>query len=134
MQIFFYFTYLLSLTHLYLYVYTHTHTHTREHVCTDASVVFNSLLPHELQPTRFLCPWDSPGKNTGVGCHFFLQGIFPTQESKLHLLHLLNWQGDYLRTAKLKTQIWEGCGRAINNKTEKYFYLNVYVLLIWYEI
>ena len=32
-------------------------------------------------PTRLLCPWDSPGKNTGVGCHFFLQGIFPTQVS-----------------------------------------------------
>ena len=32
-----------------------------------------------LQPTRFLCPWDFPGKNTGVGCHFILQGIFPTQ-------------------------------------------------------
>ena len=30
-----------------------------------------------LQPTRLLCPWDSPGKNTGVGCHFLLQGIFP---------------------------------------------------------
>ena len=32
---------------------------------------------------RFLCPWDFPGKNTGVGCHFFLQGIFPTQGSNL---------------------------------------------------
>ena len=33
-----------------------------------------------------LCPWDSPGKNTGVGCHFLLQGIFPTQGSNPHLL------------------------------------------------
>ena len=32
-----------------------------------------TLRPHELQPARLLCPWDSPGKNTGVGCHFFLQ-------------------------------------------------------------
>ena len=40
-----------------------------------------------LWPARPLCPWDSPGKNTGVGCHFLLQGIFPTQESNLcHLL------------------------------------------------
>ena len=31
------------------------------------------------EPTRLLCPWDSPGKNTGVGCHTLLQGIFPTQ-------------------------------------------------------
>ena len=30
---------------------------------------------------RLLCPWDFPGKNTGVSCHFFLQGIFPTQRS-----------------------------------------------------
>ena len=36
---------------------------------------------------RFLCPWDSPGKNTGVGCHFLLQGIFPVQESNPCLLH-----------------------------------------------
>ena len=38
--------------------------------------------------------WDSPGKNTGVGCHFLLQGIFPTQESNLGLLHcrrILYW-------------------------------------------
>ena len=35
--------------------------------------------PHRRQPTRLCCPWDSPGKNTGVGCHFLLQGIFPTQ-------------------------------------------------------
>ena len=37
--------------------------------------------------TRLLCPWDPPGKNTGVGCHFLLQGIFPTQESNPGLLH-----------------------------------------------
>ena len=33
----------------------------------------DSVQPHWWQPTRLLCPWDSPGKNTGVGCHFFLQ-------------------------------------------------------------
>ena len=33
----------------------------------------NSVRPHGLQPTRLLCPWDSPGKNTGAGCHFLLQ-------------------------------------------------------------
>ena len=38
----------------------------------------DSLRPHGLSPTRLLCPWDSPGKNTGVGCHFLLQGIFLT--------------------------------------------------------
>ena len=44
------------------------------------------------QPHRLLCPWDSPGKNTGVGCLSFLQGIFLTQGRKLGLLCLLNWQ------------------------------------------
>ena len=33
----------------------------------------NSVRPHRRQPTRLPCPWDSPGKNTGVGCHFLLQ-------------------------------------------------------------
>ena len=43
------------------------------------SVMSNSLQPHGLQPARLFCPWKSPGKNTGVGCHFLLQVIFPTQ-------------------------------------------------------
>ena len=34
-----------------------------------------------------LCPWDFPGKNTRMGCHFLLQGIFPTQRSNPYLLH-----------------------------------------------
>ena len=41
-----------------------------------------------LQPARLLCPWDFPGKNTGVGCHFLLQEVFPTQGSNPSLLHL----------------------------------------------
>ena len=36
--------------------------------------------------------WDSPGKNTGVGCHVLFQGIFPTQRLNPHLLCLLHWQ------------------------------------------
>ena len=39
-------------------------------VCVSHSVVPNSLQLHDLKPTRLLCPWNSPGKNTGVGCHF----------------------------------------------------------------
>ena len=38
---------------------------------------------------RVLCPWDSPCKNTGVGCHFLLQGVFLTQGSNLGLLHCM---------------------------------------------
>ena len=40
----------------------------------SCSVVSVSLQHHELQPTRLLCPWNSPGKNTGVDCHTLLQG------------------------------------------------------------
>ena len=40
-------------------------------------------------------PWDSPGKHTGVGCHFLLQGIFLTQGSNPHLLCLLPGQADF---------------------------------------
>ena len=56
------------------------------------SVVSGSLRPHRLQPARLHCPWNFPGKNIGAGCHFLLQGIFPTQGSNLHLLGLLHWQ------------------------------------------
>ena len=53
-------------------------------VCVCArSVVYNSLQSHEL--SRLFCPWNFPDKNTclEVGCHFLLQGIFPTQGSNL---------------------------------------------------
>ena len=50
-------------------------------------VVSNSSRSHGLWPARLLCPWNSPGKNTGVGCHFLLQGIFQTQGLNLGLLH-----------------------------------------------
>ena len=43
----------------------------------------NSVRPHRRQPTRFLCPWDSPGKNTGVGCHFLLQCMKVKSQSEV---------------------------------------------------
>ena len=65
-----------------------------------------------------LCPWDSPGKNTGVGCHTLLQGIFPPQGSKLGLLHCRQiiyhelqgspdtWKGASQRISWVKVQKW----------------------------
>ena len=47
------------------------------HVCAH-SVMSGPLGPHGLEPTRLLCPWDFPAKNTKVGCHSLLQGIFPS--------------------------------------------------------
>ena len=43
----------------------------------------NSVRPHRRQPTRLPCPWDSPGKNTGVGCHFLLQFMKVKSESEV---------------------------------------------------
>ena len=43
----------------------------------------NSVRPHRWQPIRLLCPWDSPGKNTGVGCHFVLQCMKVKSESEV---------------------------------------------------
>ena len=48
--------------------------------------------PVDCGPSRLLSPWDSPGKNTGVGCHALLQGIFLTEGSNPRLLSLLHWQ------------------------------------------
>ena len=47
----------------------------------------DSLRPRGLYPAKLLYPWDSPGKNTGVGCHSLLQGIFLTQGLNPGLLH-----------------------------------------------
>ena len=43
----------------------------------------DSVRPHRQQPTRLLCPWDSPGKSTGVGCHFLLQCMKVKSESEV---------------------------------------------------
>ena len=48
-----------------------------------ASVVSDSVQPHRRQPTRLPHPWDSPGKNTGVGCHFLLQCMKGKSESEV---------------------------------------------------
>ena len=68
-------------------------------LCVSCSVVSSSLQPHRLQPTRLLCPWNIPGKNTGVGRHFLLQWIFPVQGSNpgiphcRQILYNLSYQG-----------------------------------------
>ena len=51
--------------------------------CCIASVVSDSVRPHRWQPIRLLCPWDSPGKNTGVGCQFLLQCMKVKSESEV---------------------------------------------------
>ena len=100
--------------------------------CSVASVVSDSLQPRGLEPTSLFCPRDSPGKNTGVGCHFLLQGIFLIQRSNPHLLCLLHWQADslplhYLGFPSLYTLI---------NTCHLYSFLMIAVLtsMTWYVI
>ena len=59
------------------------------------------MRPHRRQPTRLPRPWDSPGKNTGVGCHFLLQRIFPTQGLNLGLPHCRQMLYCFSHQAKL---------------------------------
>ena len=51
--------------------------------CCVTSVVSDAVQPHRRQPTRLLRPWDSPGKNTGVGCNFLLQCMKLKSESEV---------------------------------------------------
>ena len=56
------------------------------HTCSVAQSCPIPCNPMDCSPPGSSCPWDSPGKNTAVGCHAFLQGIFPTQGCSLCLL------------------------------------------------
>ena len=70
------------------------------HCVSSMAKLCVTLWLHGLEHPRLPCPWDSPGKNTGVGCHFFLQRIFPTQGSNPCLLH---WQEDSLPLCHLRS-------------------------------
>jgi len=72
-----------------------------------------TLQSYELLPTRLLCPWDFLGKNTGEGCHFLLQKIFPTQESNPCLLHC--WQSPTLQVNSLSTESQLGLPQSFPN-------------------
>ena len=60
--------------------------------------------PMDCSPPGFLCPWDSPGKNTGVGCHFLLQGIFLTQGLNPCLLCVLQLRGFFTNSGTWEAQ------------------------------
>ena len=74
---------------IYLFVLTHGYMNDGLYLfttccrCQVASVMSDSVRPHRRQPTRLLCSWDSPGKNTGVGCHFLLQCMKVKRKSEV---------------------------------------------------
>ena len=82
-------------------------------VLCPRSVVSDSLRPHGLQLARLLCPWDSPGKSTGGGCHALLQ-IFLTQGSNPRLLRFLHLQADYLSLCT-----WEAIFKEMSHAVDK---------------
>ena len=72
------------------------------------SVVSDSLRPHGLQLTRLLRSWDFPDKNTGVGCHFLLQGVFPIQGSNPGLPHCRQTFYHLSHQGSPKVNVFEG--------------------------
>ena len=126
----------------------------------DWIVMSDSLWPYGLEPARFLCPWKSPGKNTGVGWHFLFQRNFPTQglNSRLldcrqmlyHLNHqryLINGycnyslklmpQTDRSRTQNLpKYNVLKSISFLPKHTLKKYcgFSFSIYLFLWFYEI
>ena len=84
----------LSLSCKEIYDITHLPIHSKRHYCCLLAKLSPTVfvVPWTV-PTRLLCPCKFPGKNTGVGCHFLLQGIFPTQGLNSHLL---NWKANSL--------------------------------------
>ena len=72
-------SYGFSISHIWMWELDHK----EGWVSDSCSVMPDSLQTCELRPARLLCPWNSPGKITGVGCYSLLQGIFLTQGSNL---------------------------------------------------
>ena len=93
-------------------------------MCVRACYLFSRVpLFATLRTVACQAPWDSPGKNTGVSCHLFLQGIFPTQESNPCLLQLLY--------CKLILYLW-ATGEA--HLTHSRYQMNVCWMKDWMEI
>ena len=76
----------------------------------------DSSWPHALRPARLLCPWDSPGKSTGVGCHFLLQGYQEGEESltvsAFHPRNIEVYRGKHCATlpltGRVRSLLWIG--------------------------
>ena len=72
--------------------------------CKVASVMSDSVQSHRWQPTRIPHPWDSPGKNTGLGCHFLLQCMKMKNESEATQSCLTLALGDSIKVTEILFQ------------------------------
>ena len=77
--------------------------------------------PMDTEPARLLCPWDSPGKNTGMGSHSLLQGIFPIQRSNpglLHCRHITAWATTIIKVYGSTQSPFPWCGVGLPHVTQ----------------
>ena len=107
----FFTTWATTETHVCIYVISIYLYKYNVFVCIYVVCVVTKLCPILCNPIdcslpRLLCLWDFPGKNTGVGCHFLLQGIFPARALNPCLLCLLHWQADSLPLYHLHVYVW----------------------------
>ena len=85
----------------------------------------DSVRPHRWQPTRFPHPWDSPGKNTGVGCHFLLQCVKVKSLSRVRLL-ATSWTAAYQAPSSMgfsRQEYWSGVPLPCLNTGMKIFFV-----------
>ena len=82
----------------------------------------SSLQPCRLQPARLLCPWDAPVKNTGVGCHALLQGIFLTHGLNPYCLSL-TLAGGFFTTSTTWEAFWLSDNVLYFSKYLNFFFL-----------
>ena len=100
--------------------------------CQVASVVSDSVRPHRLQPTRLPHPWDSPGKNTGVGCHFLLQCVKVKSLSPVRLF-VTPWTAAYQAPPSMgfsRQEYWSGVplpSPLSHAERSKYCYILIYI-------
>ena len=80
----------------FISVYSFPHIESGHVLCLVVQLCLTLCDPMDCSLPGSSVHGDSPGKTTGVGCHAFLQGIFPTQGSKPRLLHLLHWKAGLL--------------------------------------
>ena len=77
-------------------------------MCVSLLAVSDSLRSHGLEPTRLLCPWNSPGENTGVGSHFLLQSLHSQCNTEMTVTASFS-HGRYSSSLRSKhTQQWHG--------------------------
>ena len=94
-----------------------------------------ALQPLGLQPPRLLCPWNSPGKKSGVCCRLLLQEIFLTHRLNLGLLHLLHWQVGSLPLSPLgdcKTMMTSYPGKFTRRRTSAPMSVSIFLAVSFF--